>query len=79
VLKNLNYDSGKIKCNYCPLDEQAIIKFIYRKPQATQKEIAEAVDKSERTIKSLMIGLQEKKLIERSDSKNIGEWIVKGK
>jgi predicted HTH transcriptional regulator len=85
VLKNLNYSNEEnkvqnkvqIKCNDCTLDEQAIIKFISKKPQATQKAIAEVVGKSERTIKTLMIGLQEKRIIERSGSKKTGIWVVR--
>ncbi|MDR2732713.1 MAG: winged helix-turn-helix transcriptional regulator [Fibromonadaceae bacterium] len=59
--------------------KQVVIQFIINNPQATQKEIAQAVGKSERSIKTIMISLQEKKLIKREGSKKTGTWIAKGR
>ena len=85
VLRNLNYGNEEnkpqvkvqIKCKDCTLEEQAIIEFIAKNPQATQKEIAQAVGKSERKVHSAMICLQEKGIIERAGSKKVGTWAVK--
>ncbi|MDR2580204.1 MAG: winged helix-turn-helix transcriptional regulator [Fibromonadaceae bacterium] len=67
----------KINRKDCTLDEQAVMRFIIGNPQATQKEIAQAIGKSERSVYSIMIGLQEKGIIERDGSKKTGTWIVK--
>jgi fido (protein-threonine AMPylation protein)/predicted transcriptional regulator len=68
--------SLRITGKNCTLIEQAIIDFIANNPQATQKQIADAVNKSERTIKTIMQGLQEKGLIKRTGSKKTGQWEV---
>jgi predicted HTH transcriptional regulator len=64
----------QIKGKNCTLIEQAVIDFVAARPQATQKQIADAVNKSERTIKTIMQGLQEKGLIKRTGSKKTGQW-----
>jgi predicted HTH transcriptional regulator len=56
--------------------EQEVISFISVYPQATQKQIAEAVSKSVRTIKTIMQELQEKGLIRRCGSKKTGQWEI---
>ena len=45
-------------------------------PTATQKQIAEATGKSERTIKRRTVEMQEKGLISRENGKRNGKWIV---
>ena len=43
-------------------------------PQATQDQIAKAVNKSPRTVKTIMQGLQDKGFIKRKGSKKTGKW-----
>ena len=43
----------------------ALIKFVKEKPQATQKEIAVHIGKSERTVKRMTTRLSERGIIER--------------
>ena len=57
-------------------EEQAIINVIKNNPTATQKQIAEATGKSERTIKRRTVEMQEKGLISRENGKRNGKWIV---
>lgn len=58
------------------LVELAIINAIKANPAATQKQIAEATGKSERTIKRRTVEMQEKELISRENGKRNGKWIV---
>ena len=44
----------------CPLDELAILKLVIENPNITQKEIANKIGKSERTIKNKVASLKEK-------------------
>jgi fido (protein-threonine AMPylation protein)/DNA-binding CsgD family transcriptional regulator len=64
----------QIKGKNCTLTEQEVIDFIAANPQATQEQIADAVGKSVRTIKTIMQELQEKGLIKRTGSKKTGQW-----
>ncbi len=43
---------------------------------ATQKELAAAIGKSERTVRRLIVSMQEKGLIEREGSRRNGKWII---
>ena len=63
-------------CNNCTLEEQAIINIIQINSTVTQKEIAEQINKSLRTVKNYMIEMQKKGLIQRKNSKKTGEWKV---
>ena len=54
--------------------EQEIINYIAVNPQATQDKIAKAVNKSPRTVKTIMQGLQDKGFIKRKGSKKTGKW-----
>ena len=73
------------KCNICTLnytldctlEEQSILEFLKTNPQATQKEIAAHIQKSERTVKTITNSLQQKNLIERVNGKRNGYWLVK--
>lgn len=65
-----------IKCNYCTLEEQAILNIIKENPTIKQDEIATRINKSLRTVKTRMKEMQEKGLIERKNGKRNGEWIV---
>lgn len=60
----------------CTLEELAIVRIIAENPSITQKELAERVGKSERTIKSKVLLLQEKKCIRRVNGKRYGYWEV---
>lgn len=69
------------KCNNCTLDctleEMAVLAYLKEKPNATQKEIAAHIGKSERTIKTITIKLSEKGMIERKNGKRNGYWEIK--
>ena len=45
-----------------------------KNPSATQKEIAAEIGKSERTVKSMTIALQEKIILRRVNGKRNGYW-----
>ena len=40
------------KCKNCTLEEVAVLRIMHANPSVTQKEIAAAIGKSERTVKS---------------------------
>jgi DNA-binding Lrp family transcriptional regulator len=44
----------------CTLEELAVLRQVDKNPKITQKELAAAIGKSERTIKTRMSALQEK-------------------
>ena len=64
------------KCNNCTLEELAIINELIKKPEITQKELANIIGKSERTIKTRTVEMQEKGLICRENGKRNGKWKV---
>ena len=68
-------DNG-LKCNYCTLEELAILKELRKNPSITQKELAGIIGKSERTIKTRTIEMQEKGLIRRENGKRSDRWEV---
>lgn len=70
-------EKNDLKCNNCTLEEQAIINLIKENPFIKQDEIAQIINKSLRTVKTYMITMQKKGLIERVNGKKKGEWIVK--
>ncbi|MGN0001396.1 MAG: winged helix-turn-helix transcriptional regulator [Marinilabiliaceae bacterium] len=45
-------------------------------PSATQKEIAAQIGKSERTVKSITVQLQEKGILLRMNGKRNGHWVI---
>ena len=47
------------------------------KPNATQKEIAQHIGKSERTVKSMTVNLSERGIIERKNGRRNGFWEIK--
>jgi len=75
-VQNKGQNKGQIKGKNCTLFEQAIIDYILANPQATQKQIANAIGKSERTIKNIMAAMQEKGLVKRLGSKKTGQWEI---
>mgnify|MGYP003064551663 FL=1 len=69
------------KCNICTLnctlEELALLNFIKEKPNATQKEIAAHIGKSERTVKTMTVKLSEQGIIERKNGRRNGYWVIK--
>lgn len=64
------------KCNNCTLDELAVLNVIAENPKITQKELAEKIGKSERTIKTKTVEMQRKGLIQRANGKRNGHWEI---
>lgn len=68
------------KCNNCTLnctlDELAILRCIEANPRITQKEMAAAIGKSERTVKSLTTSLTAKGIIARRNGRRNGLWEI---
>lgn len=66
------------KCKNCTLDctleELVVLRAIQENPCITQKAMAAALGKSERTIKSKTVALQEKGYIQRKNGKRNGYW-----
>ena len=60
----------------CTLEELAVLRTIAANPSITQKELAAAIGKSERTIKRRMTDLQEKGYLRREGGKRSGHWEV---
>ena len=64
------------KCKNCTLDctleEIAVLNYLKEKPNATQKEIAQHIGKSERTVKSMTVNLSERGIIERKNGRRNG-------
>lgn len=69
------------KCKNCTLDctleEIAVLNYLKEKPNATQKEIAQHIGKSERTVKSMTVNLSERGIIERKKGRRNGFWEIK--
>ena len=64
------------KCKNCTLEELAILREISTNPSITQRALAEAIGKSERTVKSRTVELQNKGLLRRKNGKRNGQWEV---
>ena len=64
------------KCKNCTLEELAILREISNNPSITQKALAEAIGKSERTVKSRTVDLQGRGLLRRKNGKWNGQWEV---
>jgi len=77
---NIGVQSAKLsdelppKCKNCTLEEVAVLRIMHVNPTATQKEIATAIGKSERTIKTITVALQEKLIVKRVNGKRNGYW-----
>ena len=68
--------SNDSKCKNCTFEELAIIQEIKKNPAITQRELASAIGKSERTVKTRTVEMQEKGLIFRENGKRIGKWKI---
>ncbi len=58
------------------LEEQAIINIIKNNNSIKQEEIAKLINKSLRTVKSIMKEMQEKGFIKRNNGKKTGKWTI---
>lgn len=67
---------SKICTLNCTLEETAVLNFLKETPEATQKQIAEAIGKSERTVKTITVSLQQKGKLARNNGKRNGTWQV---
>ena len=68
------------KCKNCTLDctleEIAVLKNIFVNNKITQKELAKIINKSERTVKTITVELQNKGYLIRENGKRNGIWKV---
>lgn len=64
------------KCKICTLEEVAVLRVVQKKPDVTQKEIAVEIGKSERTVKTITVNLQEKGMLRRVNGKRNGLWEI---
>lgn len=62
------------KCKNCTLEEVAVLRVMHKNRYATQKEIAAEIGKSERTVKTITVALQEKNILKRVNGKRNGYW-----
>lgn len=65
----------ELKCKNYTLEEQSIINILKRNSSITQKNIANEINKSLRTVKTYMIEMQKKGLIEGKNSKKKGNTL----
>ena len=62
------------KCKNCTLEEVAVLRIVQKNRFATQKEIAAEIGKSERTVKTITVALQDKQILKRVNGKRNGYW-----
>ncbi|MCR5561609.1 MAG: Fic family protein [Bacteroidales bacterium] len=62
----------------CSLEELAVVKILKENGKVRQEDIAKQIGKSLRTVKRIMAGLTEKKVIARKNGKRNGVWVVIG-
>ena len=65
-----------VKCKFCTLEEIAVLRVVQTNPTATQNQIAATIGKSERTVKSTTVSLQEKGILRRVGGKRDGRWEI---
>ena len=58
----------------CTFEEMAVLRLMKENPKITQKEIAEKVGKSVRTVKRITESLENKQYISRTGGKRYGSW-----
>ena len=63
-----------LKCKSCTLEEIAVLRVVQTNPTATQNQMAATIGKSERTVKSITVSLQEKGILRRVGGKRDGRW-----
>ena len=54
----------------------AVLRIVQKNPTVTQKEIAVEIGKSERTVKTITVNLQEKGILQRVNGKRNGRWVI---
>lgn len=64
------------KCKNCTLEEMALLRIVQNNPIVTQKEMAAQMGKSERTVKTITVHLQEKGVLHRRNGKRNGYWEI---
>ena len=64
------------KCKNCTLEEMALLRIMQNNPFVTQKEMAAQMGKSERTVKTITVHLQEKGVLHRRNGKRNGYWEI---
>ena len=64
------------KCRNCTLEEMALLRIVQNNPFVTQKEMAAQMGKSERTVKTITVHLQEKGVLRRANGKRNGYWEI---
>ena len=69
-------DNPLSKCRNCTLEETAVLLLVQKNPSITQKQIAEQIGKSERTVKTITVNLVEKGIIIRRNGKRNGHWEI---
>ena len=65
-----------LKCKFCTLEEIAVLRVVQTNPTATQNQMAATIGKSERTVKSITVSLQEKGILRRVGGKRDGRWEI---
>ena len=60
----------------CTLEELAVLKAVKVNTPITRKDLAAAIGKSERTIKTRMVTMQEEGYLRRANGKRNGHWEV---
>lgn len=78
-LKSAGAEAPKSKiCTLnCSLEESAVLRCIEDNPKITQKDIATAIGKSERTVKNITSCLVEKGILIRVNGRRNGWWQIK--
>ncbi|MDR2841323.1 MAG: Fic family protein, partial [Paludibacter sp.] len=74
--QDIQTSKSKICTLNCTLEEHFVLEFLQTNPNATQKDIASHIRKSERTVKTITSNLQQKNLLERRNGKRNGYWKV---
>lgn len=70
-----NAESGNCTLD-CTLDESLVLNLLKKDSKMTQKQIANVINKSERTVKTITLSLENKGHIERIGGKRFGHWQV---
>ena len=70
------HDNSKNVTLDCTLDELSVLNLLREDGKMTQKQLAESINKSERTIKTITASLEEKGVITRINGKRFGYWKV---
>lgn len=58
------------------LEENVVLNLLKQNPQITQKQISAEIKKSDRTVKRIILSLQEKQIVVREGGKRFGYWKI---